>query len=241
MLLRNLRWMAACLVALATIGLAPARSNAEITILVEELNASGTSILSQTTPLGGSGAAVFNGSFFSGLVTLSTNSAFASPTASLTPSFSGLLTPAFDVTQDHKLRITVTDTNFIPKGPNGTLKVETQGTTGFASGSLSIVEDTRLYNPATNGNVALMPNLISPDGTKVVSSVDVQSLVSPFAIQQTITVSFNGAIPANATFGASGGSSVSSSPVPAPGGLALALVGLPLIGLRRALRKWGAA
>src|SRR5215208_3557711 len=101
MVLRNLRWMAACLVALAAIGLAPARSNADITILVEELNASGTPLASQLTPLTSSGAANFTGFYFSGLVTLSTNSAFASPTASLTPSFSGLLTPAFDVTQDH--------------------------------------------------------------------------------------------------------------------------------------------
>jgi hypothetical protein len=240
MVLRNLRWMAACLVALAAIGLSPARSNAEVTILAEELNASGTVVAMQLTPLSGSGAANFSGIFFSGLVSVSTNSGFASPTASLTPAFSGLLTSAFNVMQDHKLRITVTDTNFLSNGPLGLLKVETQGTTGFASGSLSIVEETRLYDPTTNTTIAFVANLISPDGSKVTDSVTVSDLTNPFAIQQTITVSFAGEIPTNATFGASGGASVSSQPVPAPGGLLLALVGLPLIGLRRALRKTSA-
>jgi hypothetical protein len=52
-------------------------------------------------------------------------------------------------------------------------------------------------------------------------------------VQQVLTVTVD---PTSAsTFGGSGGANV--SPVPAPGGLALALIGLPLIGLRRALRK----
>jgi hypothetical protein len=242
MVLRNLRWMTAGLVALVVVVLAPARSNAEVTILVEELDSGGGVLATQTTSLGGSGSTNFTGIYFSGLVTLSTNSGLSSPTASLTPSFSGILTSDFDVTQDHKLRITVTDTNFVPNGgPNGTLKVETQGTTGFASGSLSIVEDTRLYDPNTNATIALISGLVSPNGDRVTASTGVSGLTNPFAIQQTITVSFQGDIPTNATFGASGGSSMTSQPVPAPGGLVLALIGLPLLGIRRALRKSGTA
>ncbi|HEY1188802.1 MAG TPA: hypothetical protein VGE74_14200, partial [Gemmata sp.] len=80
-------------------------------------------------------------------------------------------------------------------------------------------------------------NLSTPDGTKVIGQNDVMGLVSPFAIQQTILVSFSGNIPANATFGATGGASVTSAAVPAPGGLALGLIALPLLGLRRTLRK----
>lgn len=242
MVLRNLRWMTAALVALAVIALAPARSNAEITILVQELDSGGNVLATQTTPLGGSGSTNFDGIYFSGQVTLSTNSGFSSSTASLTPSFSGVLTSDFDVTQGHQLRITVTDTNFVPHGgPNGTLKVETQGTTGFASGSLSIKETTTVYDPNTNATIALISDLVSPDGDKVTASTGVSGLTNPFAIQQTITVSFQGDIPANATFGASGGSSMTSQPVPAPGGLILALIGLPLLGIRRALRKSGSA
>ena len=68
----------------------------------------------------------------------------------------------------------------------------------------------------------------------------VTGLTSPYGIQQTILVSFSGTPTQNGTFGATGGASVTSNTpavVPAPGGLALALIALPLLGLRRTLRK----
>jgi hypothetical protein len=241
MLLRHARWLVAGIAALAGIGLSPARSNADVTILVEELNASSTVVASQSQTLSGSGSLNFSGVYFTGLAVVNTNSTSSSSVASLIPAFGGQLTNAFDVAQNHMLRVTVSDNTFQPSGPNGTLKVQVSGSTGFASGTESIVEDTRVYNPATNGTVLLVPNLISSDGSLQQKSVATQGLTSPYAIEQTLTISFSGAIPQNATFGSTGGASLSSSAVPAPGGLALALIGLPLIGLRRALRKRAAA
>lgn len=237
MFLRHTRWLVAGIAAFAGICLSPARSNAEVTILVEELNASGTVVAtSGVQSLGnGSGSISFNGIYFTnGLATVTTNSDAASPVASLIPGFTGRLV---DVTQDHKLRITVSDDQFQPNGPNGTLKVQVSGSTGFASGAETIVSDTRIYDPATNATILEVNNLISPDGTLKEKIVGTQGLTDPYAIQQTLTISFSGAIPANSVFGSTGGASLTSSPVPAPGGLALALIGLPLIGLRRALRK----
>jgi len=245
MFLRNSRWLVASLATIAAICLAPARSNAEITILVEELNASGTVVAtSGPQTLSGLGGTVnFNGIYFSGMATISTNSntpANGLPgfTASLTPSFNGVLGQAFDVTQDHKLRITATDTGFQPNGPLGQLKVQVAGSTGLHGGTESIVEDTSIYNPATNASILLVPNLTTPDGTLQQSIVDASGLTNPYAIQQTLTISFSDSPSANATFASTGGASLTTAaPVPAPAGLALALIGLPLIGLRRALRK----
>ncbi|MBN9117891.1 MAG: hypothetical protein J0I06_01775 [Planctomycetes bacterium] len=242
MVLRKVRWMTACLLALVAIGAAPSRSNADVQILVQELDASGNVLASQSTPFSGSGVTpTFNGVFFTGFGSVTTNSGSPSSVASLVPAFNGQLTSAFDVTQGHMLRLTVTDNNFKPNGPAGSLKVEVAGTTGFATGSESVVEETRIFDPATNTTIALYPMLASPDGTKVTDTVPVSGLTMPYAIQQTLTISFNGEIPANATFGSTGGASLTSNAVPAPGGLVLALIGLPLLGARRALRRWGAA
>ena len=46
------------------------------------------------------------------------------------------------------------------------LKVQVSGSTGFANGTESIVEDTKIYDPTNPSNtILLVPNLISPDGT----------------------------------------------------------------------------
>lgn len=240
MVLRNLRWMTAGLVALAAIGFAPARSSAEVTILVEELDSSGGTVASQLTTLGGSGVTTFTGSHFTGLVTVSTNSGSASSVASLTPAFSGQLTSAFDVTAGHTLKITVTDNNFVPNGLEGTLKAQTSGSTGFAEGTLDVEGSTMIFDPSAPGTPLVGPlSQTATGGMLQENTVGVAGLTNPFAIQQSLEVSFRGNVTPNGTFGATGGASVTSSnnAVPAPGGLALALIGLPLIGLRRALRK----
>lgn len=268
MFLRQLRWIVAGLAIVAGVCASPARSQADVQILVEELDGSNKAVASQFTTSSGSGAASFTGIYFTGLVTVSSNSGSPSTTASLTPAFSGQLTSKFDVTQDHKLRITVTDDRFTPNGPNGTFKVQTSGSNGFASGVESVSSESRIYNPnaanptplnpppasgqvpatstsllADGATVAGPVSLFTPDGSLVKNDpgLAVSTLSSPYAIQQTIIVSFSGSIPANATFGATGGASVTSdtptAAVPAPGGLLLGLIALPLFGLRRALRN----
>lgn len=243
MLLRHARWLVAGIAAVAGICLSPARSSAEVTILVEELNASGNVIAGTSQTFGAGGGTYTNGQYFSGSVGLTTNSN-TTPTsvASLTPTFNGILNPSFDVTQDHKLRVTATDTGFKPNGTTGTLQVKVSGSNGLATGTETLVEDTFIYNPLTgspSSPIDQIKNNISPNGDLKIVTKDINGLSNPtYAIQQTLTISFSGTIPANATFGASGGASVTSnSAVPAPGGLALALIGLPLIGLRRVFRK----
>lgn len=210
MFLRNSRWLVASLATIAVVCLAPARSNAEVTLLVEELNASGNVIAtSGTQTLSGSGSidftGIFPGIYFSNVqANVSTNSGTGSPVASLIPGITTTLSDSFDVTQDHMLRLTVTDNNFTPNGTNGLLKVQVSGSTGFADGGESIVEDTKVFDPTTGNTIKLVPNLISPDGNLQQQLVGLQGLTGPYAIQQTLTISFSGAIPANATFGSTG-------------------------------------
>lgn len=238
MILRKVRRLAACLAALAVIGLAPARSSADVTILVQELDSGGNVVASNSGTFAGSSALSFNGQYFTGFALVSTNSGTTSPVASLTPSFNGQLTSAFDVSENHTLKITVTDNGFVPNGPVGNLTVEVSGSNGFATGTGAVEADTRLFDPVTNTTIASRPDLFSPDGTKATDeNIAVNGLTNPYAIQQVLTLSFSGNIPANGTFAATGGADLSSQPVPAPGGLALALIGLPLLGLRRVLRK----
>lgn len=252
MFLRKFRWIVASLAVVAAVVASPAQSKADVQILIEELGAGGSVVNSQYATMSGSGITTFNGTAFTNvLVTVSSNSATGSPIASLTPSFSGQLTNAFNVATS-QLRITVTDDGFMPTGDLGSLRVETSGSTGFASGTEAVSSTTRIYNPLAgttvpasstsqlaNGQTIAGPVALStPNGTKVIGESDVTGLVSPFAIQQTLLVSFSGSIPAGATFGATGGASVTSAAaVPAPGGLVLACLALPLFGVRRVLRK----
>lgn len=270
MFLRHLRASLAGFAAVAAVCAGPAAAKADVQILIEELNGSGTVIASQFSTFANPGTGtvfspVFTGSYFTGQVNVTSNSNTTSSVASLTPAFSGRLTSAFDVSQDHKLRVTVTDDAFTPLGPTGTLRVQTSGSNGFASGTESVASETRIYNPGAANSSPINPppapgqvpassntlladgqtiagpiSLFTPDGTLVTGQSGVTGLSSPFAIQQTILVSFSGTIPQEPTFGATGGASVTSNPaaaVPAPGGLALALAALPLIGLRRTLRR----
>lgn len=242
MVLRNLRWLVAGVAAVIGLCASPARSSADVTILVEELNGSSV-VASQSTTIASASVLptnvtpTFTGQFFTGSAVVSTNSGSSSLVASLVPSFNGQLTSSFDVTQNHTLRITVTDTSFIPQGPAGSLKVEVSGSTGFANGTQSIDEKTRIFDPATNQTITLIDSLQSADGTKQTNTSNVSGLPSPYAIQQTLTLSYSGDIPANATFGATGGASITTNAVPAPSGLLLGLIALPLVGLRRALRN----
>ena len=80
---------------------------------------------------------------------------------------------------------------------------------------------------------------VRPDtlGVSPVTTSIIDPLPGKYALQQVILISIPVGVntPANTSF--SGTAGVTATPVPAPGGLALALVGLPLIGLRRVFRK----
>jgi len=262
MFLRYVRRMAAGLVAVAAVLVLPATSKADIQVLVEELDGSNNPISGVTfLPQTGTGSFLaysfptFNGQFFSGGGTITLNN--GPGTASLTPSFSGLLTDKFDASQDHKILIRVTG-DFNNPGFSGLLQNKAGGSDGFASGEVVVVTSSRIYDPSltnptpaqiggtgkepTTSTTKLADGLTTSGPTPYASNTgptptfaNVSSLPSPYAIQQEIIISFTGTPTPNGTFGATGGASI--VPVPAPGGLALALVGVPLLGLRRVFRK----
>jgi hypothetical protein len=70
---------------------------------------------------------------------------------------------------------------------------------------------------------------------------NIANLPTPYSILQTIFVYVQPTSNINvaSTFGGTASTDVITDavPVPAPGGLALALIGLPLLGLRRAIRR----
>ncbi len=261
MFLRQLRWLVAGLAVVAAVCAFPTQSKADVQILVEELNTGGTVVASQFTSgapnLFGNVDYTFQGSHFALSGSVATTSGVASsPIASLTPSFSGITTSAFNGT--NTLRITVTDNAYTQNVLSGTLTNSAGASNGLTAGSVQVDTLSRIYagpgSPSTNQTLLLAdgPTLFGPTDMASTSApsnptldnqteLAIGSLPSPFAIQQVLIVTFNDAPTGQqATFGGSGGASVlplTTAVVPAPGGLVLALIALPLIGLRRTLRK----
>jgi hypothetical protein len=264
---RFARRLAAGLAVAAAVCLSPARSKADVQILVQEYTAGpngalGSLVGQSFTNYNPGQVAAANGILSYSYSSAASNSEYvlggfvstssfnpADPNASLNPSFSGGFksgfTPASASGPLNILKVTVTDDSFNGRGgdriltndgatTNGTLTVSTYSQildqlTVPASSNASVATGTVIGGP-TGETVASRPGSPSDHSTPPVS---VSSLPDTYAVQQVLTVTVD---PTSAsTFGGSGGANV--SPVPAPGGLALALIGLPLIGLRRALRK----
>jgi hypothetical protein len=251
------RW-AAALAVVAAVGLGPARSEAGIQVLVEELDSSshvvGTGSFFSGTP---SGSSLFFQSFsFSGSqYTLSgqaiTNSHLGSTPASLSSNF-GVAVLVDNPT--NTLRITVTDDGYtasagMPATLRNTASVSIATDAAAQVDSFSKLLDTPLTfpsDPASGpptgtalGGPTDTATDVRPDtlGVSPVTTAFVASLPAQYALQQVITVSIPDGVntPKDTSFNGTAG--VTATPVPAPGGLALALVGLPLIGLRRAFRR----
>lgn len=206
----------------------------------------------------------FNYSSASGHFTLSgqtgTNSHQGTLNASLSTSFTAGFTNNFVAADAHSLRITVTDDEYASNG-NPTALLNSSGVAfGFAGGTIQVDSFSRIYDPNAAGSTPASSMTTLANGTTVggptpvatdslpsnasnqrITSADVMGLPSPYAIQQVILISImqTGTIDPSSTFTGSAGARVdpTARAVPAPGGLALALIGLPLIGLRRAFRK----
>jgi hypothetical protein len=260
MVLRNLRWMGAGLATVVALCASPARSSADVQVLVEELNATSQIVSSHFTTGTPSSAGTVSFSFslasYTGGGFVTTTSVLGG-TPSLTPSFSGVFTNAGTAAAD-TLRITVTDDGFTAAGVSGVLQNQAATSNGISGGgeqvnTFSQIFTVPLSTPASSTtSVATGTPVVGPTAVASASSPanpslnpltseNVSGLPSNFAIQQTLVVSFNqnAGSSLSGTFGGSGGAFITVNPaaVPAPGGLALALVGLPLLGLRRALRK----
>jgi hypothetical protein len=260
-MLRNLRWVVAGIAAIVAVCSSPARSSADIQILVQELSASNTVIASSSfsgTPSGNTFFQPFSyssanpNSMFTLSGTVATNSASGTFNSSLDASFTGGFNSNFNAPAGNTIKITVTDTGF--KGNNlPTPLLNTAGASqGFTGGAIEVDSFSRiLIPPFTPGTPLGSPTPTASDSVPATPSNNQQThsnfsgLPGSYAIQQVITIAFTQApgatIDEESTFGGTAGARIDPSAVPAPGGLALALVGLPLIGLRRALRKRAAA
>jgi hypothetical protein len=146
-------------------------------------------------------------------------------------SLSSALNLSTTATGTQGLEIIVTDPDLTQTnaGAPATFTNDASGT--FAGGSIVVAGSTTIAGTTTDQS----------SSQSNVTNGNVSNLPSPFTITQTLLI--------NVTPPASGAGSFTSgistvvntnsipSAVPAPGGLALALVGLPLIGLRRVLRR----
>ncbi len=253
MVLRQLRW-AACLAVLTAFGLTPARSRADTQILVQEVGPNGT-----TTQIFASSTNITTSlpSFSSVIITANPNSGTISSlttTVNATPIAVGF-NPAVSI------RVVVTSDGFTTPNIGGDALVTNNAAASSAigGGQNMLTSNTQLLNnpltvpPSSTTNQATGTTLggatgvatdIRPSGNASQQTTSaITNFPGSFTIQQTITAqAINvgpGGIASGSTLGGSASSLVATSPsgVPAPGGAVLALIGLPLLGLRRAFRK----
>jgi len=257
-MLQKSRWLAAGVLAAVAALAAPSRTDASVTILIEEIDASGKVLPGATnSQLFNSPAAVNvqTADFGQISVVASSNSATSSPTSSISTGFSFLNTSAIPATDLNglSLRITVTDTFSRPPGGqpasiNSSIGAA-NGSAGF-TGILDLSNQTDALTPGgtslTTGSTPPVATTSSPSGTSSGAQfLNVSALPQDYQIQQTITVRLtaNGTdVPANQAFSGSVASGTAPpvgppTSVPAPGGLLLALAAIPALSLRRVLRK----
>jgi hypothetical protein len=257
------KWVLAGVVAVAALVSSPARSEAGIQVLVEELNASGGLVGSSSfftgTP---AGAVVFNQSFsYSGtqLSILSggalTNSHLGTAPASLSSNF-GIAVLVDNPT--NSLRITVTDDGYnVPQAGPGSLR--NSASVSIATNAAAQVDSfsrllsvpltvpasstTALADGTTIGGPTDVATDVRPDtlGPSPITTANVSNIPTSFALQQVILISIPDGFStaANTSFNGTAGVTALpvAAPIPAPPALALALIALPLVGARRALRK----
>jgi hypothetical protein len=255
-MLHSYRWLAVGVLAVLAAAAFPARSQAGITILVEEIDASGKVLsgpLNSQTFTSSSVSGVATTNFGQIGISAASNSAINTPSSSISTGFSFLNTTSISAgdLSGLGLRITVTDTFSRPPGGepasiNSSIGAA-NGSAGF-SGSLEVTNQTDVLGPGgtsltPSGSTPPVASTVSPSG---VSSgpqfLNVSALPQDFQIQQTITIrltSTGTTVPSSGFSGAvaSGTAPPENTPVPAPGGLVLALAALPALGLRRVLRK----
>jgi hypothetical protein len=251
--------------------LAPARSKADIQILVEEYDAGGnhvgSSITSGHPTPGGSTAFTqsfsYSSDYFNITGTAQTNSNLGTYNGTLNTSFSGGFNSGFDASQDHTIKITVTDDAFasngagvkltngasVPLSPDGaTLQIDAfshlydPSSGGVPAGGTKLATGAPVAGPTDVATDILQGTTPIGDPAQRTTTLTTSGLPNPYAIQQEILVQITangpgGILPDDAFSGTAQARVTSAQAVPAPGGLALALVGLPLVGLRRALRK----
>lgn len=243
-LLRHVR----VLIAGLAVCLVPSWSRADTQILVQEVDSHGNVIAGTTqifahstnittTTLPNFSTVTITANPSSGAVSSLTTNVNATPTSTGFDSSIGL-------------QVIVTSTGFTTPNAGGLANVtnNASASSAIAGGQNMLTSNTQLLNDpsgTTLGSATGAASDIRPSGgISPTTSTAIANFPGTFAIQQTITENVinvsSGGIASGSTLGGSASSLVATQPVPAPGGLALALVGLPLIGLRRWLKKQAA-
>jgi hypothetical protein len=257
MMLQKLRWLTAGLLAAAALLASPARSQAGIQILIQELDSGGNAVGASQYFTGVLVPSTGTTSFTNISITVTTTSGVSAAVNSLTTTVNMKPSATFDPT--HSLRVWVTDDGFLNSNLGGTASVfnNASASSGIAGGQNALTNNSQLLSlpvgvPTTNppSDTVLGPPTgdatdIRPSGLPSPQTVaNVASLPGAFAIQQTITIRATptgpGGIDPQSTLGGSASTVVLSGPppgVPAPGGLVLALIGLPILGARRLRKK----
>jgi hypothetical protein len=263
MLLRNFRWYVASVLAIGATVLAPTRSQADIYIQVSEYNATTNttvsvlpmvdlgpnpvtaipplSITPQTTANFALGGAVSFGQGTNGV----------SMTTTLSLGINSNFNTNVPVGTNEQLLITLMATNISNGSPiNATTTISNNSGASNAlelassDGTVTVTSSTSVpgvVGSGTGNSVASNPGSAGSVGGPTTTSI-FSGVPSSYDVTQTIVVQLtpNAALAGNSTFGGTVSSDVNTNAVPAvpaPGGLVLALVGLPLIGLRRAFRR----
>jgi hypothetical protein len=257
-----MRLFSAGILTAATLLGSPAASRADTQILIQELDGLGNPISGASQIFTGTTASFTTPDFLNIQVGTTPNSgAIGSLNTTVTAALSATLNPANTlqviVTSDGSLN----SNGFVNPFPGQLAKIDNNvgASSGIVGGTNQITGTTQILNvplsPAANqiGQVAGGTSIVGPSAVATATSpvsgtisdtqLTASSLPTNFAIQQTITVratpDSGGAIATGSTVGGTVGSTVltNAAPVPAPAGLLLALSAVPVVGIRRILRK----
>ena len=258
MLLRQYRLLSAGLLAAVALLGAPSRSAADNQILIQEVNQFGVLIPGTAQYFASNTASFATPNFLNISVTATSNSGAV---GSLTTTVSAVPASSFDATR--QLMVVVTNDDFANPFPNGNALVENNAaaSSGIGGGQNILSNNTQLLNvplaPPASSTTALAsgtplgaPTGAATDtrpggGSSPTTTSNLSGMPATFAIQQTIFVRANptdpNGIATGSTLGGSASSIVTASAapaaVPAPAGLVLGLIALPILGLRRAIRR----
>lgn len=240
MVFSTLRRAPAAFLAAAALLASAGRSDAAIVVSISEIGG-GSLAVSQT----GNTYTASSGSFSNITLTVNSNSATTAVTGSLSTTYNITTAGNLDLSTMPGLTISVLDDAFkSPGGGSGSLTNSVGASTGIAQndgalGFNQVIASTSVAGTTTPNATAIADATPSAAFT----TATVTPLPGNYSIQQLIEIK---AIPATGstdaiadsqTFSGTIGSTLRTNPVPAPAGVVLAALALPVFGLRRVIRR----